>query len=119
MGTIHKESRQRIEVLRACQAISMEEWTCMARALQKLDTEFTGRCKTLSVPFREISDRQRILYTDCLGPSKSETVECAVLSSDPRCSTSRCSRRAAAPDLRGPAGGRLGGRSTGRPPVVA
>jgi len=91
MGTIHKESRQRIEVLRGCQAISREEWTCMARALQELDTEFTGRCKTLSVPFREISDRQRILYTDCLGPSKSETVECAVLSSDPRCATSRCS----------------------------
>ena len=91
MGTVHKESRGRIEFLRACGSVSHDEWLCMARVLESLDAEFTARCTERSVPFRKIADAQRSRYLDCLGPSRADDVECAVLSGDPRCLTRRCS----------------------------
>lgn len=92
MGTLHKESRQRIEILRACHDVSYEEWACMARALERLDTEFTGFCTERRVLYSEIAHRQRLLYGDCLQQRNDELVECSLLSTDPRCLTKRCSR---------------------------
>ena len=90
MGTVHKESRQRLEVLRACGAISMEEWSCMASVLKSLDTEFTALCRSRSVAYQEIAARQRSLYSDCVSRPKAETVECGLLSEDARCLAERC-----------------------------
>lgn len=91
MGTLHKDSRQRIEVLRACHDVSYEEWLCMARALETLDTEFTGRCEERRVAYSEIADRQRLLYAQCVQQRSDELVECTLLSENARCLTRRCS----------------------------
>jgi len=91
MGTLHRESRQRIEFLRACHDVSHEEWLCMARALETLDTEFTGRCEETRVPYSEIADRQRLLYAQCLQQRSDELIECTLLSENVRCLTRRCS----------------------------
>lgn len=90
MGTVHKESRQRLEVLRACAAVSLEDWSCMAGALKELDLEFTALCRTRAVAFEEIASRQRELYRGCLGAPRAEVVECAVLSEDVRCLQAAC-----------------------------
>ena len=90
MGTVHKESRQRIEVLRACKAISMEEWSCMASVLKSLDTEFTALCRSRSVDYEEIAARQRSLYSNCVSQPKAETIECGLLSEDSGCLVERC-----------------------------
>jgi hypothetical protein len=91
MGTLHRDSRQRIEALRACHDVSYEEWLCMARALETLDDEFTGRCKGRSVVYSEIAHRQRLLYAQCLQQPSHDLVECTLLSEDQRCLTTRCS----------------------------
>jgi hypothetical protein len=91
MGTVHKESRQRLEVLRACEAISHGEWECMAGALKAIDREFTSRCKVVkSVRHGEIADEQRRRYAACFGHPAPETIDCAVLSSDSDCLQERC-----------------------------
>jgi hypothetical protein len=90
MGTVHKESRQRIEVLRACRTVSEAAWGCMAQALKTLDVEFTGRCKAGPVELREIVVRQRVLYAPCLPESAAATLECALLSSDDECLALGC-----------------------------
>jgi hypothetical protein len=91
MGTVHKESRQRLEVLRACGSVSEESWLCMARALEALDGEFTARCRKESVRLREIVLRQRALYEPCLAAGAGEVAECALLSSDDDCLARGCS----------------------------
>ena len=90
MGTLHKESRQRIEELRACHAISYDEWLCMARVLETLDERFTSRCRKTSVGFDEIAEEQRALYSRCLTEPDDEKVECGLLSSDPGCLATTC-----------------------------
>ena len=90
MGTFHKESRQRIEELRACHAISMDQWYSMARALQALDKEFTARCKVDSVSLSRIEKRQRELYTAGSEPPQNDTIECALLSTDGSCMAEVC-----------------------------
>ncbi len=91
MGTVHKESRGRLEVMRACDSISRGEWLCLVRALESIDTEFTARCRDRFVPFHEIADEQRMRYLACLGPSRGEDAVCAVLSAETRCLTRGCS----------------------------
>lgn len=90
MGTLHKESRARIEHLRACGAISYEEWLCMARALEKIDDEFTELCRSRTIPYDEVADEQRRLYSSCLGTPRNEVVECGILSTEPDCLASAC-----------------------------
>ena len=72
VGTFHKESRQRIEELRAQKVISLDEWKCMARALEKLDDEMTVSCKVKKDPLSVIEVRQRELYSNCLPIVESE-----------------------------------------------
>jgi hypothetical protein len=103
MGTVHKESRQRIEVLRACQTVSYEAWLCMAQALKTLDVEFTARCKAGAVELREIVVRQRVLYAPCLPASAAETLECALLSSADDCLALGCGVEGALPPTAPPA----------------
>jgi len=91
MGTLHRDSRQRIEVLWACDDVSYEEWLCMARALEAVDAEFTGRCVERRVAYGEIAHRQRRLYGQCLQQRSDELVECTLLSENARCLTKRCS----------------------------
>ena len=90
MGTVHKESRQRLEVLRACEAISMEEWSCMTSALKELDEEFTALCRSTSVGYSEIAARQRTLYSDCSPGLDAETIDCTILSEDGECAARVC-----------------------------
>ena len=90
MGTVHKESRQRLEVLRACGAISMEEWACMTSTLKDLDREFTALCRSRSVGYEEIAARQRALYSACASEPKAETIECTLLSEDALCTARTC-----------------------------
>jgi hypothetical protein len=97
MGTLHKESRQRLEVLRACGAVAEEGWLCMAVALKALDVEFTERCKAGPVPLREIVARQRALYAVCLAPADAETLDCALIDSDDGCLDRGCGLESAAP----------------------
>lgn len=88
MGTLHKESRQRIEEMRACEAISLAEWKCMAHALKALDREFTQSCRTRSVRYERIAERQRALYLAC--PVEPETAECGLLSEGRECLRNVC-----------------------------
>jgi len=97
MGTVHKESRQRIEVLRACRTVSDEAWLCMARALKALDVEFTGRCRTGTVRLREIVVRQRVLYAPCLPVAATETLDCSLLDAGEECLTLGCAAGGAPP----------------------
>jgi hypothetical protein len=90
MGTVHKESRARIETLRMCGSISADEWVCMARALESLDDHFTELCRSRSVRFGEIADEQRRRYADCLASPDPEVVECGLLSNDERCLEDCC-----------------------------
>jgi len=90
MGTLHRESRARLEELRICDAIADDEWLCMARALQALDRDFTSRCRSGRVPYAEIADVQRARYRACAVAANHETIECTLLSTDPACIASRC-----------------------------
>lgn len=94
MGTVHRESRNRLETLRMCDAITDDEWLCMTRALQSLDRSFTARCKSASVPYTEIADDQRRRYETCAGTTTSATIECGLLSTDPACVAVRCAPEA-------------------------
>ena len=85
MGTLHRESRARLEELRICDAIADDEWRCMARALQALDRDFTARCRSDRVSYAEIADDQRARYRTCAVAADRETIECTVLTTDPAC----------------------------------
>jgi hypothetical protein len=91
MGSLHKESRARIETLRMCGAISRDEWLCMARALETIDDDFTGRCRSRTVPYAEVADEQRRRYSECFRTPRTEIVECGILSTEAGCLTSACS----------------------------
>ena len=90
MGSVHKESRARIETLRMCGAVSADEWLCMARALESLDDHFTELCRSRNVRFREIADEQRRLYASCRRQSDPEVVACGILSTDEVCLEECC-----------------------------
>jgi hypothetical protein len=68
----------------------MEEWSCMTSNLKDLDKEFTALCRIRAVSYEEIAARQRVLYSTCASQSDSETIECALLSEDPRCTAEMC-----------------------------
>ncbi len=90
MGSVHKESRMLIEVLRACEAISDEEWECMARALKSLDVKFTAECVKRSVDYAEIAADQKTRYARCLPRPRPELLECTLLAKNPRRRPTRC-----------------------------
>lgn len=90
MGTLHKESRGRLEYLRRCGVVSDRQWACMARALESHDEHFTAACRTRRVPFAEIAAAQRSDYAGCLGSGRSEDVACAVFSDEFTCLAERC-----------------------------
>jgi hypothetical protein len=94
MGTFHKESRQRLEGLFSCRAISDVEWGCMARELRALDHAFTGRCRSERVAVDEILADQRARYGRCLAPAAAPVAACAALAEDDACG---CLARKAAP----------------------
>jgi len=100
IGTYHKESRQRLEELRANEVITLDEWKCMARALAALDDELTLDCKKVEksieaieaeIRFRlvlalsSVETRQSELYAPCLSPPNPKVVACSLLSSEDRC----------------------------------
>lgn len=85
IGTFHKESRQRLEELRAHQVVSLDEWKCMARALAALDDELTRECKEEEKSIELIEIRQSELYAPCLSPANPKVVRCSLLSSEDRC----------------------------------
>ena len=82
MGSLHKESRVRIEALRMCRAISHDEWLCMARVLETIDNEFTGRCRSRAVRYAEVANEQRRRYSNCFDTPRTEVVECGILSTE-------------------------------------
>ena len=94
MGTLHRESRNRLETLRMCDAITDEEWLCMTRALQALDRSFTTRCRSGSVSYAEIADDQRGRYGTCAVTTTGTTIECSLLSTDPACVATHCAAEA-------------------------
>ena len=94
MGTLHRESRARLEELRICDAIADDEWLCMARALQALDRDFTSRCRSGRVPYAEIADVQRARYRACAVAADRETIACTVLTTNPTCIASCCTPEA-------------------------
>jgi len=85
IGTYHKESRQRLEELRANEVISLDQWKCMARALAALDDELTLECKKEEKSIEVVEARQSELYAPCLSPPNPEVVHCSLLSSEDRC----------------------------------
>jgi hypothetical protein len=91
MGSVHKESRARLESLRTCDALTHDEWSCMAHALAEIDKEFSDTCRSRIVGFQEIAASQRTRYAACLARPDPELVECGVLTTDGLCLTSRCS----------------------------
>lgn len=90
MGTFHKESRQRLEELRACGALTLDQWRSLARSLAELDDEFTGRCRQGRVPLSVIEDRQRELYARGAEAPGGETIECSLLSAEDDCMAQVC-----------------------------
>jgi hypothetical protein len=90
MGSVHKESRSRIEALRVCGAITREEWICMARVIKAVDDEFTEVCKDRSVRFREIAEEQERRYTGCLAEARPPVVRCGLLSTHQECLDEVC-----------------------------
>lgn len=91
MGTLHKESRLRLEDLRMCGVLSLGEWKCMARALRTIDEVFTARCTQREVSFEAIASEQRRRYAGCLEPARPATLECTILSTEARCLADQCS----------------------------
>ena len=89
MGTLHRESRNRLEALRMCDAITDDQWLCMSRALQALDRDFTARCRSDRVSYAESADDQRARYRTCAVAADRETIECTVLTTAPAC-IARC-----------------------------
>lgn len=90
IGTYHKESRQRLEVLRACGAISVDEWKCMAGTLKTLDKEMTRNCEEGPQTLEAIEVRQRELYAPCVEPLKGSVANCGLLSSGGNCLRGLC-----------------------------
>ncbi|MEE3328124.1 MAG: hypothetical protein VX252_12380 [Myxococcota bacterium] len=82
IGTFHKESRQRLEELRAQKFISLDEWKCMARALQALDKEMTVKCKEKKETLAVIEVWQTERYSSCLSSrdQNQDILECSLLS---------------------------------------
>ena len=70
-----------------CRAISHDEWLCMARALETIDDEFTGRCRLRTVAYAEVAAEQRRRYSNCFRTPPTEVVECGILSTEPGCLT--------------------------------
>ena len=77
-----------------CRAISHDEWLCMARVLETIDNEFTGRCRSRAVRYAEVANEQRRRYSNCFDTPRTEVVECGILSTESACLTSACSERA-------------------------
>ena len=102
MGTLHRESRTRLERLRMCAAITEDDWLCMSRALQALDRDFTARCKSDSISYTEIADDQRGRYRNCAVAADRDTIECTLLSTDSACITNRCTPNVSRESLLGP-----------------
>jgi len=90
MGTVHKESRARIEALRACGAVSLAEWKCMARTLEDLDRIFTAECGKRSLGYAEISAEQRSRFAACFAPERPDIVACTPLDAAPDCLEALC-----------------------------
>ena len=90
MGTFHKESRERLEALLDCHAISETEWRCMTGALKALDHDFTARCRSESVDLDVILADQTERYTRCLPPADDGKASCAALSDDWTCVDLAC-----------------------------
>jgi len=90
MGTLHRESRNRLEALRMCDAITDDQWLCMSRALQALDRDFTAHCRSDGVSYAEIADDQRARYRLCAVAADRATIECSLLSTAPACIADRC-----------------------------
>jgi len=95
LGTVHKESRARLETLRMCRAVSADEWLCMARALESLDDHFTDRCRSRRVRFGEIAAEQRRLGAGCFARPDPALIECGIVSTDERCLHDLCEAAAA------------------------
>ena len=86
IGTFHKESRQRLEELRAGKVISLDEWACMARALKSLDEEMTVKCKEKEESIEVIEAWQTEHYSPCVvSAKKEEIVRCSLLTSEETC----------------------------------
>lgn len=87
IGQFHKESRQILEEMRATKIISLDEWKCMARALQALDKEMTIKCKEKVEPIEVIETWQLERYSPCLVGSepKEKILKCSLLSTQEGC----------------------------------
>ena len=87
IGTFHKESRQLLEELRAQKVIVLDEWKCMARALQALDKEMTVKCKEKKEPLAVVEAWQTERYSPCLSSNNrgNEILECSLLSGAASC----------------------------------
>jgi len=66
MGSLHRESRSKLEILRTRHKITMEEWRCMAKALASIDKDLTASCTERVVSYSEFQDEQRARYSTCL-----------------------------------------------------
>ncbi|MEE3329023.1 MAG: hypothetical protein VX252_16915 [Myxococcota bacterium] len=86
VGNFHKESRQILEEMRAIKMVTLDEWACMARALQALDKEMTVKCKEKQEPLEVIEAWQVERYAPCVeSEPKAEILECSLLSGDRSC----------------------------------
>jgi len=86
IGIFHKESRQVLEEMRATEVVTLEEWACMARALQALDKEMTVKCKEKKESLEVIEAWQIERYSPCVeSERKVEILECSLLSSEGSC----------------------------------
>ena len=87
IGQFHKESRQILEEMRAARIVTLDEWKCMARALQALDKEMTVKCKEKVEPIEVIEAWQIERYSPCLGESgeKAKILKCSLLSTEEEC----------------------------------
>ncbi len=86
VGNFHKESRQVLEEMRATKIVTLDEWACMARALQALDNEMTVQCKKKKEPLEVIEAWQIERYSPCVeSEPRSVILECSLLSSEGNC----------------------------------
>ena len=86
IGNFHKESRQILEEMRATKVVTLDEWACMARALQALDKAMTVQCKQKKESLEVVEAWQIERYSPCVeSEPKAEILKCSLLSSEGNC----------------------------------
>jgi hypothetical protein len=78
MGTLHRLSRSRLEVLRIRHRIDKDQWRCAAKELAAIDKTLTAECRIRSVEYSEFRSAQRHSYSKCWGSGHDDEIEDAL-----------------------------------------